>query len=221
MCINCTIFSEEQRELINLYCSDNLLKLKAICIPLIRQKNVAQMEEDDLISNAMWVLLETVSTYNSEINPNFGAVLTTNIKCSYLDWTRDRMRDKRVNYARDRVGNIIYEKYKDGGGEIKKRKVIIKPLSLDAEIEDGIETSEVIASKMNLEDLFIEEEIHKEVQEYLNGLSPLQRKVILMLSNKYTEKEICEILHIDDRQFKNICTRLKSAEKIKPLLKLL
>ena len=65
MCINCTNFSEEQRELINLYCSDNLLKLKAICIPLIRQKNVAQMEEDDLISNAMWVLLETVSTYNS------------------------------------------------------------------------------------------------------------------------------------------------------------
>lgn len=220
MCINCTNFSKEQRELIDLYCSDNLFKLKAICIPLIRQKNVVQMEEDDLISNAMWVLLETVSTYNPEINSNFGAVLTMNIKRSYLDWTRDRMRDKRVNYARDRDGNIIYEKYKDGD-EIKKRKVIIKPLSLDAEIEDGIEISEIVSSKMNVEDLFIEEEIHKEVQEYLDGLSPLQRKVILMLSHKYTEEEICEILHIDDKQFKNICTRLKSAEKIKPLLKLL
>lgn len=220
MCINCTNFSEEQKELIDLYCSNNLFKLKAICIPLIRQKNVAQMEEDDLISNAMWVLLETVSTYNPEINSNFGAVLATNIKRSYLDWTRDRMRDKRVNYARDRDGNIIYEEYKDGD-EIKKRKVIIKPLSLDAEIEDGIEISEVISSKMNLEDLFVKEEIHKEVQEYLDGLSPLQRKVILMLSHKYTEEEICEILHIDDRQFKNICARLKSAEKIKPLLKLL
>lgn len=220
MCINCTNFSEEQKELIDLYCSNNLFKLKAIGIPLIRQKNVAQMEEDDLISNAMWVLLETVSTYNPEINSNFGAVLATNIKRSYLDWTRDRMRDKRVNYARDRDGNIIYEEYKDGD-EIKKRKVIIKPLSLDAEIEDGIEISEVISSKMNLEDLFVKEEIHKEVQEYLDGLSPLQRKVILMLSHKYTEEEICEILHIDDRQFKNICARLKSAEKIKPLLKLL
>lgn len=220
MCINCTNFSKEQRELINLYCSDNLFKLKAICIPLIRQKNVVQMEEDDLISNAMWVLLETVSTYNPEINPNFGAVLTMNIKRSYLDWTRDKMRDKRVNYARDRDGNIIYEEYKDGD-EIKKRKVIIKPLSLDAEIEDGIEISEIVSSKMNVEDLFIEEEIHKEVQEYLDGLSPLQRKVILMLSHKYTEEEICEILHIDDKQFKNICARLKSAEKIKPLLKLL
>ena len=54
-------------------------------------KGVADMEIDDLLSDAMKVLLETVENYDCTRNDNFGAYLTTNIKRSYLDWTRDRI----------------------------------------------------------------------------------------------------------------------------------
>ena len=110
------------------------------------------------------------------------AHLTTNIKRSYLDWTRDRMRDKRVNYARDRNGDIIYEYYEENG-EKKKRKVILKPLTLDVTTEEGKEIRDTIASDFRVENIFIREtksEWHQEVNDYLNSLSPLQYKILLM-----------------------------------------
>lgn len=215
--------SPEQLVLVNKYCEDELRLLKKICLPLIAQKGVAEMEYDDLIDDAMKVLLETASTYNKEINSNFGAVLTMNIKRSYKDWIRDRMRDKRVNYARDKEGNIIYEEY-EVNGEKKKRKVIIKSLTLDATTEEGREIKETIASDFKIENIFFRETIngwHKEVIEYLDLLSPLQRKIILMIANNYNKNEICEILHIEENHYDNLLKKIKSSEKTWVLMKLI
>ena len=186
-------------------------------------KGVADMEIDDLLSDAMKVLLETVQNYDCSRNDNFGAFLTTNIKRSYLDWTRDRMRDMRVNYARDRNGNIIYEYYEENG-EKKKRKVIIKPLTLDATTEEGREIRDTVASDFRIENIFTketEDEWHQEVKDYLEKLSPLQHEIIMMLANNYTKDEICEILHIEHSHYNNLLKRITADEKIKPLRSLM
>ena len=216
------VLSDEQLKLVDKYCCNEMRELKKICLPLISLKCVADMEIDDLLSDAMKVLLETVENYDCSRNDNFGAYLTTNIKRSYLDWTRDRMRDKRVNYARDRNGDVIYEYYEENG-EKKKRKVILKPLTLDATTEEGREIRDTIASDFSVENKLIiesEEEWHQEVKDYLNGLSPLQYQVVMMLANKYIKEEICEILHIKPNHYDNLLKRITADEKIKPLLKL-
>lgn len=217
------VLSDEQLKLVDKYCCNEMRELKKICLPLISLKGVADMEIDDLLSDAMKVLLETVENYDCSRNDNFGAYLTTNIKRSYLDWTRDRMRDKRVNYARDRNGDVIYEYYEENG-EKKKRKVILKPLTLDATTEEGREIRDTIASDFSVENKLIiesEEEWHQEVKDYLNGLSPLQYQIIMMLANKYIKEEICEILHIEPNHYDNLLKRITADEKIKPLFKLI
>lgn len=219
MTVNKINLSPDQLAIVDRYCRNDLRELKKICLPLISMKGVADMEIDDLLSDAMKVLLETVENYDCTRNDNFGAYLTTNIKRSYLDWTRDRMRDKRVNYARDRNGNIIYEEYEEHG-EKKKRKVIIKSLTLDATTEEGREIRETVASDFQIENTFIMEdksEWHQEVKDFLHSLSPLQFKIIMMLSEKYNREEICEILHIELSHYDNLLKRITSDEKIKPL----
>lgn len=213
------VLSDEQLKLVDKYCCNEMRELKKICLPLISLKGVADMEIDDLLSDAMKVLLETVENYDCSRNDNFGAYLTTNIKRSYLDWTRDKMRDKRVNYARDRNGNIIYEEYEEHG-EKKKRKVIIKSLTLDATTEEGREIRETVASDFRIENIFIAEdksEWHQEVKDFLHSLSPLQFKIIMMLSEKYNREEICENLHIELSHYDNLLKRITADEKIKPL----
>lgn len=208
--------SPEQLALLEKYCRDDLRELKKICFPLIAMKGVADMETDDLISDAMKVLLETVANYDCSRNDNFGAYLTTNIKRSYKDWTRDRMRDKRVNYARNKNGDIIFEEYSEGGKK-KKRKVLIKPIPLDAATEEGREIYEKVESNFRVENIFMETEWHQEVIDYLGNLSPLQRKIIMMIANKYNKNEICSILHIESPHYDNLLKRITSDEKIKPL----
>ena len=215
--------SPDQLAIVDRYCRNDLRELKKICLPQISMKGVADMEIDDLLSDAMKVLLETVENYDCTRNDNFGAYLTTNIKRSYLDWTRDRMRDKRVNYARDRNGDIIYEYYEENR-EKKKRKVILKPLTLDVTTEEGKEIRDTIASDFRVENIFIREtksEWHQEVNDYLNSLSPLQYKIIMMLADKYTKEEICEILHIEPFHYDNLLKKITSDEKTKPLKSLM
>lgn len=206
--------SPEQLALVDKYCDNELLELKMICLPLIAMKGVAYMEIDDLMSDAMKVLLETVENYDCSRNDNFGAYLTTNIKRSYKDWTRDRMRDKRVNYARNKNGEIIRDK--------NGNKIIIKSLTLDATTEEGREISETVESNFRIENIFMgETEWHQEVKDYLNNLSPLQRKIIMMIANKYNKDEICSILHIEPTHYDNLLKKIRSDEKTKPLMRLI
>lgn len=65
------------------------------------------------------------------------------------------------------------------------------------------------------------EEWRKEVIQFLNGLSPLQRKIAVLLSDDNTPEEICKELHITIKHFENSMKRILADEKIKPLRPLL
>lgn len=192
----------EQLALVNKYCEDELRLLKKICLPLIAQKGVAEMEYDDLIDDAMKVLLETASTYNKEINPNFGAILTMNIKRSYIDWTRDRMRDKSVNYARDKNGNII----KDEDGN----KIILQSVILDATTEEGRDVSETVASNFNIEsESQFDFDIDEKVEDFLDSLSKVQKSILLMRMEKIEPDNIKKKLNLSDREYNNEMKSIK------------
>lgn len=109
----------------------------------------------------------------------------------------------------------------------EKRKTDRLSIPIDTPIGDdeNITLGDMIADKFSIEKEVFEknnkEEWRKEVIEFLYGLSPLQRKIALLLSDNNTPDEICEELHITLKHFENSLNRILSDEKIKPLKKLI
>ena len=94
---------------------------------------------------------------------------------------------------------------------------------MDAPIkdEDNSTFGDLIADKTDVENEIFgkedREEWHKEVKQYLSSLSPLQKRIIFMLSDNYTPDEICEDLHIDISHYNHSVNRMFADEKIKIL----
>lgn len=105
----------------------------------------------------------------------------------------------------------------------EKRKADRMSISIDTPIGDDENSTigDVIADNSTIENELFEkekrEEWKKEIKEYLNGLSPLQKKIAFLLSDNSTPYEICEELHITMKHFENSMKRILSDEKIKPL----
>ena len=111
----------------------------------------------------------------------------------------------------------------DEHGNNKKVKEIIPDVRMDAPIkdEDNSTFGDLIADKTDVENEIFgkedREEWHKEVKQYLSSLSPLQKRIIFMLSDNYTPDEICEDLHIDISHYNHSVNRMFADEKIKIL----
>lgn len=105
----------------------------------------------------------------------------------------------------------------------EKRKADRTSISIDTPIGDdeNCTIGDMIADDFTIEKKIFEEnkkeEWRKEVNEYLNSLSPLQRKIAFLLSDNNTPSEICEELHITIKHFENSMKRILADERIKPL----
>ena len=104
-----------------------------------------------------------------------------------------------------------------------KRRADKDSISIDEPIGDDENSTfgDMIASEHDVEsEVFREEnkdEWRKEVKEYLDSLSPLQRKIAFLLSDENTPEEICEELHITMKHFENSVKRILADERIRPL----
>lgn len=105
----------------------------------------------------------------------------------------------------------------------KKRESDRRAISINTPIGDdeNYTIGDLIVSEFSIEkELFEKEERtewKKEVKEYLDSLSPLQRKIAFLLSDNNTSDEICEELHITNKHFENSMKRILADERIKPL----
>ena len=200
---------KEKEDLIRQYCDNKMKQLRKICDPIIRLMNVPLSEYDDLYSDAMKVVLESVENFNQERNCSFNTFLVGNIKRSFQDWLRDKHRWKRCNLETDERGNL---KKNERGQTIS-----IPNVSLDVKTEDGIDLAEKIACVENNTD---EEELSPQMEEYLNGLSKVQRKILIHLADGYKKEEIIAMLNIDDFLYKDSIMAIKD-EKNKRKIRML
>ena len=95
-------WSDAQMELANEYMENDMRKLRNICDPIIRKKNVPNSEYDDLISKGMMVLIESIDKFDPAKGVKFSTYFTGNIKRKFCTWTRDHMTDGRCNYLIDK-----------------------------------------------------------------------------------------------------------------------
>lgn len=203
--------TEEQVSIIDYYCKNNMSRLKRVCFPLInKKKDVSQKDVDDLLSEAMGALFTSVVTFKKDQNIKFSTYLQRSISYALYDWSRENRRQMRCNVIKDNQG----------------KPVIIEDLSLDAKIneeEKSYEFGEIVDSGFDVFKCLCHETIndwHSETKEFLKNLTPLQYKIAILISENYTEDEICEVLHITKKHYKNLFKRIVSDESISCLKEL-
>lgn len=204
--------TQDQLDTIEYYMRKEMKELKKICYPLINRKGIPLSDHDELFDDAIKVLMESVITFDNSYDVPFKGYLKTNIAKSFWEWTRDSKRLKRCNVQ-----------YKNGK-PLKDEKgdyIILKPVYIDKENDDGIRESEKIPSKFDINNVNMEESYSKVVTDYINSLSPLQRKIATCLSEGMKRDRICEELNITYSQYRNSKERMTSYEKTKNLQPLL
>lgn len=197
-------WSEDQMELAKKYTDHNMRELHRICDPIIRKKKVPDADYDDLISDALMVLVESIEKFDPTKGTKFATYLTGNIKRSFYDWSRDQRTKCRCNYLINKNKEIIYET--DDAGN--KTPIILQPMSLDYHVEDGMSISEIIPDTT-----YEEPELSDNVERYLDSLTSLERKIADLIMDGCGATEIQERLHIDEKRYRVIIEGMRSFEK--------
>ena len=222
---NYSDLTEEQLLIVNEYCENDMKKLKKVCYIVWGKINLPFVYYDDLYSDAMKVLLESVRTFREGRLAKFNTYLTNNIRLSFSEWFRDNnLRAKRSNLGLDAKGNIKRD-------EKGNPTTIIRSLSIDDPTEDGVNLYEKISSGFKIENEIEElsyigleddvlEECSSEMREYLNIiLSKLQRKVLELIINDYSKEKIMETLHIDSALYSDSIAAITSNKNTRKLRK--
>lgn len=206
--------TEKQINIINEYHENEMYKLKQICNPLIYRKGVSAMYHDDLYAVASDTLLESIKSYDDSKGCTFKTYLIGNIHRAFYDWTRDSRRGKRCNVQRDNKGKIE----RDESGN----PIIIPDISLDAPTNEGIDIVERIDSGFQIEDELPEEigfSFGENIEEYLDTLSEIQKKIAKSIMTGYTQSEIRVQLGLTKKQFAEHFAVMRSYEKKRKLYK--
>lgn len=206
--------TEEQLEIIDYYCKDNMRQLKRICDPIIRTHNLPNMYYEDLYTIAVDTIGKSLFTYD-ETKSQFETYLIGNLKRKFNSWIRDNTRGCRCNVLRDDNGKILKEKDENG----RERNIVIQNISIHQKVndEDSSTYEDIIESNFNIFDELQEEMgFFKEdkVEKYIQSLSIKQKKIGKLLSSGYTKLEIREMLHMTSKEFSDQINGMKAYRKI-------
>lgn len=201
--------TNEQLNLIDEYCTNNMKKLKNLSYKVFKILNIPLSEHDDLYDDAINVLLESVISFDNTKNLTFETYLNSNIKKSTSSWFRDNYkRAKRRNLILDSKGNIL----KDKNGN----PIIQKNISFDDNnYEDDIDLKEKIASNFDIE---TESQFNfnkdERVEAFLNSLSILQKNILLMKMEDNSIEEIINKLKISYVKYQKEMKKIQTNKNI-------
>ena len=189
------IIPDNMKSIVDSYFTDNAKQLYSMVDKILFKLHFVDVDKNDFYSLSNEVFMYAVRDY--DLTKSFDGFLYS---CLYKKFCSEMTRRNR-----------------------EKRKADRMSISIDTPIGDDESSTigDMIAGNFTIEKELFEkekrEEWRREVKEYLNGLSPLQRKIAFLLSDDNTPSEICEELHITIKHFENSVKRILSDEKIKPL----
>lgn len=194
-------FTPMQQKMIDNYCADNMKKLKKLCHFKIRKAcGDSNVDEDDMYSIAMDVLMDSVIRYDSS-RGQFESFLSNNIQNKINTYIRDtKYRAKRSNVQKDENGKDIY----------------VPNIPIDAPTDEGIDIVERIDSGFQIENELPEEigfSFGENVQKYLESLSKVQRFIAEKIMLGYQHSEIREMLGFSENKYKRVFSGMNTLEK--------
>lgn len=205
--------SENGIKIITEYCENDMKLLKRVLHKSIDFKSIPGMYHDDVYGNAMLLLVECAEKYDETKNCRFDTFFSNCAKLRSGSWTRDRVRAKRCNVAKDKNGKILKDE--------NNNNIVIENLSLDfvPDEDSGITIAEMISDGKDIENEVVSnidgEEYSKNMKKYLSTLSKVQVKILKLLSEGYTKEEIIDYLHIDTSLYQDSIAAIKSLNNTK------
>lgn len=195
-------------KVIERYCHNNMELLKAIIDPIMIKlgRNSTSMDYDDFLSVANYELTKIVVSFDSNKNDSIDEYIKVKLPLKIKTHLTYQNRDKRKNYRKDSDG----------------KKIELKPVYMDAQVNENGEKRdlyEVVSSSSTYEAEFEDGFNSEKVEEYLNSLSNIQRKIVKMLAIGYEKKEIQNVLSITKRVFEENIKIIKCYENVRILQK--
>lgn len=181
--------------IISTYYENDAKKLQHLSDKVLRKLKLFDVDKDEFYSLADEIFFNAIRSYDGKSNfDGFVYSCLLNKFKSYLT------RSNRV-----------------------KRKADKLAISIDAPIDEGGELTigDVLKDKRTVEtELFDENEetFSSEMMRYLSRLSPLQRKVLHMISIGYKPSEIIEELHINKKMYEDCYQAIHSYRNIEILM---
>lgn len=198
----------EMMAVVNSYMENDMRKLKKICHKVWYGK-FDRSDYDELYDVAVDCLIETLITYNNE-KARLETFLVGNIMRKTSTWMRDnKYRLKRQNLLKDENGKLILDE--------KGNPQIVMNVSLDVDTEEMKNVKENLPNREEHDD----GEISLIMQEYLNSLSKLQRRILSYLSDGYSQEQIENILHINGSEYKDNLKAIVDEKNVKHIRSLL
>lgn len=181
--------------IINSYYKNNAKRLKTMVDRILYKLKFTDVDADDFYSLANEIFVKILDVYDS--SKDFDGFLYSCLERKFKTEMTRRNRQKR---QADKM-SISWDTPIGDDGEIT--------------LKDIVPDNETIESELfNKEN---KDEWRKEIKEYLASLSPLQRQIALLLSDRNTPEEICEELHITMKHFENSMRRILADERIRAL----
>jgi DNA-directed RNA polymerase specialized sigma subunit len=198
--------TKQKERILNDYCRNELQKLKKLCYPKIcRIGGISQMDHDDLYSIALDALRDSADRFDEKRGGTFEAFLSGNINRKFSSYIRDKNSGKKTGRtACSSAGNTEY----------------IQVISFDALYKDDAHMEEMIDSGFCMEEeVFAKAEFASDnkVEKYLDRLSKIQRKIVLLLADGYLQDEIRKLLRISKKEYSDHMLGIRAYENVKVL----
>ena len=181
--------------IISAYYNDNAKKLHNMVDKILFKLKFHNIDNEDFYCLANEIFVDVLRRYDGK--QDFNGFLYSSL---YKKFCTEMTRRGRMKRGADK--NAISIDTKIGNKEESMT------------IGDTLTTGKTIESELFEEN---KDEWRREVKEYLQKLSPLQRQIAFLLSDNNTPDEICEELHITMKHFENSLKRILADERIKPL----
>lgn len=203
------------QSIINTYYENEAKKLHEMVDKVLRKLHFTEVDKDDFYSLATDIFVnEVIPNYNPE--KSFESFLYTTLYKKFCTYMTRNTRNKRCTKMK------VVEKNQYGNDVIKIK--IIPDKRLDAPIngdEDSV-LEDMISSNSTVEKEIFDSRMgsmSEKVEEYLNSLPELSRKIVELIMDDYSPDEIKTTLKLTDKQYQNSWNIIKSYEKRRILFK--
>ena len=175
---------------ISYYCGNGMKELKRICNPIIiKIGGISDLDYDDFYSIANRTVWETTKIFDESQHDNFEVFLRGCLERKFKTEMTRRNRNRRIpSTSIDRLDAPIGDESGHTLGDL---------------IDSGFEIDNQI-------DILLEDD---NLVDYINSLTPKQKKIAQLVIEGYELCEIKRILNMSDDKFNSCINRMKTFDK--------
>lgn len=189
----------DQGKIFEYYCSNNMRELRKLCDKLMSKiGGIDGCDRDDYYSIANMELFRAVKSYDSERCNNFHNYFKMRLENRFKDHLRNCHRDVRCQKIKEKNGD-------------EEEVVYLKPVSLEMQIGDS---DSILMDLIPELDRGRDDSFSDVMIEYLDSLTDMQHKILIMLSRKMAIQEIREKLGLTVSKYNQLWEDMTSFEKL-------